>query len=84
MTLDITRNPEGGFNCVLSEESGSKSNEIAAFTAKYDCILNAFLYKENCLIALDPSSEEEKDIRLYLHDNELTGGEDLTFVKTEE
>ena len=82
MTLNISQNPEGGFDLVLSEKTGRKAEETAPFTAKYDCILNAFLYKENCLIALDPSSEEEKDIRLYLHDNELTGGEDLTFVKT--
>ncbi len=84
MMIRLTRNSVEGFDGIVYEREGSDYKEIYTFTAKYDCILCAFLYnKGRGMFAIDPSSEGEENIKLLLHDVALTGGEDLTFIKGE-
>ena len=84
MMIRLTRNSVEGFDGIVYEREGSDYKEIYTFTAKYDCILGAFLYnKGRGMFAIDPSSEGEENIKLLLHDVALTGGEDLTFIKGE-
>ncbi len=82
-SLKITQNPDGGFDGVLKKAGA----EEFAFHADHDCIKEAFVYKDDNenlgLVAIDPSSESEDNIRLLMHDLENAGNEDITFVKAE-
>lgn len=80
-SLRITLNPESGFDCVLKD---AKAKEFS-FHAEHDGIKEAFVYKNTDeslgLVAIDPSSESEENIKLIMHDLENAGDEDITFVK---
>ena len=79
--LKITRNPDGGFDGVLTD---AKAKEYA-FHADYDCIQGAFVYKNDDqgmgLFTVDPASESKEKVQLLMHDMENAGDGDLTFVK---
>ncbi len=84
ISLEISQNPEEGFDCILTGDKDAAATTPYTFTARYDCIQEAFIYNEgSCLFALDASADDPEEIILYLHDNSHTGGEDMTFVKAD-
>ncbi len=84
ISLEISQNPEEGFDCILTGDKDAAATTPYTFTARHDCIQEAFLYDEGkCLFALDASADDPEEIILYLHDNSHTGGSDLTFVKAD-
>lgn len=83
-TLKLTRNPEEGFDGILTDAKGKEFT----FNARYDCIQESFLYHNDTddgygIIAIAPESEDTDQVKIYLHDLAHTDGEDLTLVKTD-